>query len=470
MTSIRRQLTRNVLVVALALGGAGFLALFLAARAAVVRQFDLALQAKALAVVTLTEPAPGGVRVRFTDRFFRGFDDRHPRDFFEMWDAANNPLARSESLGGRDIPPAIGLQAKPVRWNMVLPNGRPGRAIGFTFRSKAGASATDGPETQLVVASDRTELDETLWQWIALASASAAVVLSATLWLIPRVLRRGLQPLDTLGERMASVDAGSLATRFETSNLPRELLPIAGRLNELLARIQQSFERERRFAADVAHELRTPLAELRSQAECAIKWPESRDQSTDREILAIAKQMEAMVAHMLTLARGEQRQISAQRTALALDKAVREQLDKLSARATDRGLTLVADLSPLEVEADPALLGSILGNLLENAVDYAAQGGTVEVKIERDAEWIRLSVANTTADLEAEDIPRLFERFWRKEAARSGGQHVGLGLALARTFAEAMDGILTAEMPRPAWLVFTLSWSRTKTSGIPPPP
>jgi two-component system sensor histidine kinase QseC len=124
----------------------------------------------------------------------------------------------------------------------------------------------------------------------------------------------------------------------------------------------------------------------------------------------------------------------------------------------------------LEVEADPALLGSILGNLLENAVDYAAQGGTVEVKIERDAEWIRLSVANTTADLEAEDIPRLFERFWRKEAARSGGQHVGLGLALARTFAEAMDGILTAEMPRPAWLVFTLSWSRTKTSGIPPPP
>jgi two-component system sensor histidine kinase QseC len=459
MISIRRQLTRELLLAALTLGGAGFLALYLAARSAVVRQFDAALQAKALAVSTLTEPGPDGVRVRFTDRFLRGFDDRRPRDFFEIWDAENQPVARSESLGARDLaPPPPRLPRTPVRWNLTLPNGRPGRAIGFSFQPKTPGAAAAGPEIRLIVASDRTELDETLWQWIALASASSIVIGGATGWLLPRVLRRGLQPLDRLGEQAAAIDAASLATRFQVGALPRELLPIAGRLNELLARIQQSFERERRFAADLAHELRTPLAELRSQAECALKWPESRDPAADRETLAIATQMELMVAHMLTLARGEQRLITPQRTVVALDRLVRDHLAKLADRAARRGLTVRADFPPLEAAADPVLLRSILGNLLENAVDYAAAGGIVEVQADRTADLIRLRVANTTAEIEPADLPRMFERFWRKEAARSGGQHVGLGLALARTFAEAMHGTLTADLPAAAWLVVTLAW------------
>jgi len=461
MISIRRRLIRNLLIAILILGGAGFLALFLAARDSIVEQFDAALQAKALAISSLTEPAPdgSGVQVHFSDRFFHGFDERHPRDFFEIWDAAGRPLARSESLGTGDLPPRSGLETRPRRWNLALPTGHPGRAIGFLFEPRAAAP---GPAVQLIVASDRTGLDETLWQCLALASVSAAVLLAAAFWLIPRVLRRGLQPLEELGNQVASVDAGSLGTRFRTDALPRELIPIAGRLNELLSRIQQSFERERRFTADLAHELRTPLAELRSLAECAIKWPESRDAATDRDALAIAEQMEAMVEHMLALARGEQRQLGAKRTKLALDQLVREQLAKVSSRAANRGLRVAANLPPAQVEADPALLRAILGNLLENAVDYAPEGGAVELTIQDTEDRVSLRVANAAADIEPADVQRIFERFWRKEAARSGGQHVGLGLSLARTFAEAMGATLTAALTKAAWLELTLSWSRTK--------
>ena len=295
------------------------------------------------------------------------------------------------------------------------------------------------------------------------------VLLGATLWLIPRVLRRGLQPLDRLGEQAAAIDARSLATRFGVEGLPQELQPIAGRLNELMARMQQSFERERRFTADLAHELRTPLAELRSQAECALKWPESRDPAIDQETLAIAAQMEAMMAHMLALARGEQRQLGAQRTNVALDQAVREAWARLAGRAAQRKLNIVTQLRPAEIPADPALLRSILNNLLENAADYAAPGGRIEIRIEEITGRTQLSIANTTADLEAADLPMLFDRFWRKEAARSGSQHVGLGLALARTFAEAMDGTLTAAMPEPAWLVLTLTWPRAPSASRPAP-
>jgi len=464
MISIRRRLTRNLLIATLTLGGAGFLALFFAARDSVIEQFDAALQAKALAISELTEPAPdgNGVQVRFSDHFFRGFDERHSRDFFEIWDAAGHPLARSDSLGTGDLPRRSDLEARLRRWNLVLPTGHPGRALGFLFQPKAASAARAAPTIQLTVASDRTGLDETLWQCLALASVSAGVLLAVAFWLIPRVLRRGLQPLEEMGDRVASVDAGSLGTRFRTDALPRELAPIAGRLNELLSRIQQSFERERRFTADLAHELRTPLAELRSMAECAIKWPESRDPATDRDALAIAEQMEAMVEHMLALARGEQRQLGGKRTKVALDQMVREHLAKVAGRAATRGLRVATDLPRAEVEADPLLLRAIISNLLENAVDYATEGGAVELAIEDRADRVSLRVANATAELEPADLPRLFERFWRKEAARSGGQHVGLGLSLARTFAEAMGATLTAELGKTAWLELTLSWSRAR--------
>ena len=113
MTSVRRHLlTRTLLGTALTLGGAGAAVMYFAARDAAIDQFDAALRAKALAISTLTSPTPGGVRVTFTDHFMRGFDDRNPRDFFEIWDGRGRPLARSESLGAGDLPRPSALRRK----------------------------------------------------------------------------------------------------------------------------------------------------------------------------------------------------------------------------------------------------------------------------------------------------------------------------------------------------------------------
>ena len=459
MISLRQQLTRRLLRTTLALLALGLAALVAAAGYALVYQFDLALRAKALALdAATTLSATGEVQVQSNDRLLSGFDGAAPRDFFQVWRRDGTTIARSRGLGGMDLPQHFGKYDRPKYIGCTLPNGRTGRVVGYVFRPKAPAGVT-APEVFLAVASDRGDLDATLRRLLGLAAVCAVLLATATLWVVPRVLRQGLEPLAALGEQTAQIDAGSLATRFPEENLPAELQPIAKRLNALLARLEQSFDRERRFSANLAHELRTPLAELQSLAENALKWPEARDPETDRETLAIARQMEALVSRMLTLARGEQGQLASRPEPVALASSVRAAWAPFAARAAERSLRVEWALGEnITGRADPVLLRSILGNLFDNAVDYTPAGGAIAVRLTLNAGRAEIAVSNPAGTLTGEDVARLFERFWRKEAARSGsGHHAGLGLPLARSFAEAMEWTLTAALEAEGRLVFRLA-------------
>ncbi|SDR69719.1 ATP-binding protein [Opitutus sp. GAS368] len=461
MNSIRRRLTRRLLRVTLSLLGLGLGALLVAACYAVIDQFDVALRAKALAISTTTLATPEGIRFVFSDRFLRGFDDDSDRDYFQIWRLDTGAtIARSESLrNGELVRPSV----RPKKMTLALaslPSGRAGRVLTTSFKPKPLAGLPKDapvPELLLVVASDCEDLEETLLLLTGLAVGCALLLVGATLWVVPQVLRSELQPLDRLGEQVMRIDAGSLSTRLPADGLPDELRPIAGRLNELLARLEQSFERERRFSADLAHELRTPLAELRSMTECALKWPESRDPATDAETLAISRQMERMVDYMLALTRGEQGNLAVKPEAVAVDRLVRDVWAEFAGRATGNGLQAVLAVAPVTVSADAVLLRAILTNLCDNAVDYTPRGGQVTISVEPAPAGAVVRIANPANDLEPEDVSKLFDRFWRKEAARTGGAHLGLGLSLSRAFAGAMGWTLTAAFDGQRQLVFTLS-------------
>jgi signal transduction histidine kinase len=312
-----------------------------------------------------------------------------------------------------------------------------------------------------MVVSDSTELDDDLDRLIVIALTTGAALLGATFWLIPRALKKGLEPVERLGERAAAIDSRSLGSRFAVEELPEELQLIAGRLNDLLIRIELSFERERRFGADLAHELRTPLAELRSLVECSLKWPETRDPNEGREILDISAQIEAIVSHLLALARSDGGHLPVIREEVSLDQITGARWKRISSRATDRGLATILDFNDVSASADPSLLRSILDNLMENAVDHASAPGQVIMSVRKEGSFATIAVENTCADLTESDVSQLFERFWRKESSRSDSRHVGLGLSLARAYASCMGWQLTAAMKRPGFLTLTLSNSTT---------
>jgi two-component system sensor histidine kinase QseC len=500
--TIRRQITRRLLLafgVPLVIAGVSGYAII---RANLLARLDGTLLAKAEAIVSVTTWDDGRLHVDASAPFMREFAAltvepereaatarrgagvtlpvalRRALSVFQVVRTDGTVIARSASLeatgdaerfaralaakpvgavAGTGRTPASLPASLPTFWDITLPSGGAGRALAFPFVPHMPREGTaPGPiDAILLVAIDRQDLDRTLGMVAAVFWGVGVLLAAAIAIAVSTGLRGALAPLDTLAEQASRIDADSLATRFPIAGLPGELRPIADRLNALLSRLERSFDRERQFSADVAHELRTPIAELRTGAELALKWPDARKSDADRETLAIATQMEGVVVRLLALLRSERGQLPIVREPLAFAAIVRRTWETMAARAAARHLDVTWEMEDdVQVEADPVLVRSILTNVMDNAVEYTPPGGAIRIRLTRAAgeapetheARFRFSVANTVDALTDDDVTKLFERFWRRDAARSSSEHSGLGLSLARAFAAALEFDLTADL------------------------
>jgi signal transduction histidine kinase len=462
MTTIRQQLTRKLLLGFTLPLVAGGLVVFLLTRAALVQQFDTTLRAQAIAIASAARQNSEGMEFEIPDSLMR--DSEKHASFFQIWRPDGTTLRRSGPLRAPDLPLHYGSLDRPKFWNLTLPSGVAGRAVGIKFTPKTFTEVLQSTPTDaiVVVASDSDELDDALADLAFALLGCGAALLAVIIVIVPRLLRRELAPLNELAERAAGVNAESLATRFPTTGLPGELAPISSRLNDLFARLEQSFQRERQFSADLAHELRTPIAELRSLAEVALKWPDAREATTDRETLAIALQMEGIVTHLLALLRCERGQLPVVTERVALGTLLGSVWQPFAERAATKELMVAVNApASIEVQTDPVLLRSILTNLMDNAVEYTPRGGTISAEGAVTDGRFLLRVTNTTDNLTAEDVTHFFERFWRKESARSDSKHAGLGLSLTKSFCECLGLQLDARFVDRSTLSITVTGPTT---------
>jgi two-component system sensor histidine kinase QseC len=455
--SIRQHLTLTIVSgfgVLLLVGG---LAIYFFTRVALLDEFDAGLRAKALVIVSRAEQDNDGLHVDLAEIAAQG-GDVMPQ-FFELWEYGGKRAVRSESLHGTDLPQRSGPLPEPAYWNLDLPGDFAGRAMGLKFSPAADDEKDKQPTTPaqaiLVVAADRRPLDQTLTLLAAILLATGLLTLAATVPVVRFSLRRGHAPLEQLSRQAAGITAESLQSRFPTDSMPEELLPITTRLNDLLRRLKDSFERERRFSADLAHELRTPLAELRTHAEVEIQWIEGGEAGKHRETLEIALQMEGIVTRLLELARCENSKLPVRREPIPLQPLVEDVWRSLAGKANIKQLAVNFTLpSGAVIETDRALFRSILTNLLSNAVEYSPQNGRVEIHWRANAN--ELAISNAVYNLTPDDLPHLFERLWRKDTSRTGGEHFGLGLSLSRGFAALLGLNLTAHFSNPTTLTLVL--------------
>ena len=479
MSSIRRRLTIGLALALCLLWAAGGLALYLTMRRQLMSEFDRGLETSAQALVALTSEDQGAVEMDFSPAAMPAFSRAQQPDYFQIWLPDGSTGWRSPSLGAATLGGAVGSLHAPTFADVALPDGGPGRTIGIAFVPRLDEEAPPrgprdpGPLVKLVFARNRGDLDRRLG---LLATAILVVGVGtalATILLVPFVVRRGLRPLDALAARAEAIDARVLDVRFPTTGIPAELRPICERLNELLGRLQASFDRERRFSADVAHELRTPIAELRASSETALKWPEDTAATARalQDAVEIAVQMESITAGLLALARCEAGLQSVAREPVDIATLLDGIWRPLADRARPKRLAASWDVPEGTVcIADPALLRLLLTNLLGNAVEYSPPGTTLHCRATIAGDRCRITVSNQTHDVTAEDLPHLFERFWRKDAARTG-ERSGLGLALARAFADAMGMEIKAELPAPDTLSLTVTGpAAARTTGTPSGP
>jgi len=457
MSTIRARLTLGLVGALVPLLAAGAAALYLHMRAALQAQLDAALAARARALAAVVVRSDEGVAFDLDGDLRPWSEKPEDPDYFELTSAGGDLIARSRTLGSAPLPREGGALEAPRLWNVSLPGGRSGRAIGVRFVptwDDEPAPRQAGEAVLLVVAVDRVGVDRPLRLLLSALLVVGLALLGCVALVVSRIVRRGLAPLDRLAAQAGRIDAASLGTRFPGQGLPGELRPICAALDELLERLERTFERERRFTADAAHELRTPIAELRALAEVNLRFPgdERATARAFRESVEIARQMEGLVAALLHLARSDAGAIRPAREPVALADVAGEAWRDLEGPAREKRLDVVWRCeSAAEVSTDRALTRAVLGNLLSNAVEYAPPGGRVEVRIEPVPGGVLAMIGNTNDALVPEDLPHLFERFWRKDGARSPSGHAGLGLPVVAALARLLDVDVRVDLPAPSW-------------------
>lgn len=268
---------------------------------------------------------------------------------------------------------------------------------------------------------------------LAIAVVGGGIAACAVV-LIGFVVNRGMKPLHDLASQTATIDADSLDARFSLEGAPGELRPVIGHLNELIERLEAGFERERRFGADLAHEMRTPVAELKLMNEVALEWEDQAGERVHRDSVAIAERLGSTIESLLALTRFETGDVPVRRQQIDAFALARDCWEEVSRAAEERQVTVRFEESdPVIFYADEELLRRVFGNLLSNAVAYAPPGDAVAISSGREGE-IRFS--NGAPNLDADDVSRMFERYWRADSSRSSSSHAGLGLAIARACAE----------------------------------
>lgn len=363
------------------------------------------------------------------------------------------PLYRSPSLGAASLP-ALGPGPEERAW-VELPGGARGRAVAVRFeprRERRRRSGTPDGELVLLLARDSTELDRTLAALQGLLGLVGLGTLVVTGGVLVLVVRRSLAPLGAVAEQVAAIGEERLDARLRIDDAPDELQPAVARVNELLARLEGAFARERAFSSEVAHELRTPLAGLRTLLEVDGARPRTAEEraATHAEALAISLSLQRMVERLLELARLDACRAQLQSGPVRLADATLEAWRPFAAPAAARGLRVEWALDPeLEVPADAVLVDLALRNLLENAVVHADEGGRVRIAAAAEAGAARLEVTNSGSRLDQEETRSATRRFWRGEAARTeAGVRCGLGLALVERAAAALGGRLVLTSTR----------------------
>ncbi len=273
------------------------------------------------------------------------------------------------------------------------------------------------------------------------------------------VLRHGLRPLRTLAAKAAEIHPTSLDTRLDVAAAPAELQQVAQSFNAMLERLDDGYQRLQQFSADLAHEIRTPIGSLMGHGQVALRQPRSNEEyqaliaSNQEELERIAR----MVESILFLARADDVRAAVERSRLDLGEELRRQAEYFEGLAEERGLSLDIQVSG-QLRADPQLFRRALSNLLANAIRYASADSLIEVRgLRRSGEFL-LSVENACDRLPAEPLSRLFDRFYRGDAARSDAQSSGLGLAIVQAIMRLHGGRAEASAPAPGRIRFDLAF------------
>ena len=297
------------------------------------------------------------------------------------------------------------IAAGPSAWRVVKSPGRRGRFL-------IQAAVTLVPNARA--------LRELVTVFLTLGPMALAFAVGGGYWLA----RKALSPVDRMAATAAEITATRLDRRLAEPETLDELGHLARTFNTMISRLQRSFDEVRRFTADAAHELRTPLAVMRTEAEVALRSPRSpdRDARVLENLLEEIERLSRLVSQLLFLCREDTGIGTNNFQAVRLDALVRDVVEHIEVTAKEKGLNVQAGLGDAcDIEGDPDRLRQLFFNLLDNAIKYTSPGGSVTVEAGPLNGHARVIVTDTGIGIPGEHLPHVFERFYRVDSSRRPG-------------------------------------------------
>ena len=445
------------------------LTIYTVIRRALVNQFDTSLESMARMLSASVELDENEVELELEVQQMPGFQTAGSPTYYQLWRHDGSVAARSASLGSDDLLRFDGPVSVPVFQKSKIKNNLPIRTVSFKFLPRIADNEnekypqpTEENTLTLVVARNAEVLQFQLrfLRWLLITASIVTIALS--LFAAGLIARKGLRPLNSIAADIAAVSVDNLSARIGNEQVPLEVIPIKNRLNELLSRLEESFKRERQFTADVAHELRTPLAGVRSTIEVTLTRTRGiiEYQTALSECLEITEKMQTMVNNLLLISRLDACQVKfhyeqvhlAELINICWQSFAQKAIKRLPVRpCTQTGrIRFINPISnDLTIYSDSDNLSMVFSNLLNNAMEYTNEAGQIRITEKHTDDLVEISISNTGCQLTEEQVRHVFDRFWRSDASRSAtGAHCGLGLALVKRIVTALSGSVTAELQK----------------------
>ncbi|TFW32234.1 sensor histidine kinase [Massilia horti] len=447
MLSLRRRLVLVHLAVVLAIVAAAALVGWWELSRSVRGQLDAALLALAETEVGMLADATGGaIHVHEAPAGTAPPSLMRLDRLVQIIDANGNVLARSVNLGVARLPapqPLLEQLAAGQTVYQTLPH-----VIEEPLRM-VSVPATIGDRALAVqVAGSLDDVNHVLHAAVILFAGMAVSLLAAVGFAGAALTRKIFGAVDDIALKARRIGEANLDQRLPHPGADDEIGHLVDTLNDMLDRLERSFDVQRRFTADASHELRSPLSRLRTEIEVTLRRPRDAAEyiGTLRSCLEEVERMTKLVEELLMLARLDAGQEHTPSETVSLNDLAKETLWRLEPRSREREIKIVLDAGPsvtARIAYGPASL--VLTNLLENAVKFSPSGGQVTVRVAADGDSAVLSVDDQGPGIAADDLPFVFDRFYRGAGARAGVvEGVGLGLALSQAIAHAYGGRIEA--------------------------
>lgn len=450
---------RSKLVVTLSVTITGFVLCILLATDIAVdswidNEFDCSLQSKAGMLMTLVHKTDEGFSFSFSSEFMPEFAGEIEPEYFQIW-SKEGTFTRSKSLDLFEVKnlPFEDLEIGESKIRpLQLPDGRDGRVFYSRFipqgkdnTSEDTYKKTNDEPLTLAYASSSEEVDFVLWLIDVIFIVTTITVIVFIRLFVRKAIDTSLAPLIKLNQDISQLSITSEGSQIFIQEPVKELLPIVESLNAFIKENRQLYLREKRLTSDIAHEIKTPIAELINMAEVVIRFPNEIELNEDfkPEALKISLRLKNIVSNLLLLHKYSDGKLIKQ-DACDLNQVIirvleNHNLSRVNLELNENAPAIMSNLFALE---------SIISNLVNNAKQYSPLDSKILVSTKAAKEkCLILSVSNSLIEhLNDNDIDQLFDPLWQKDTSRTSNDNFGLGLSIAKTLSKAIDAQLSAEV------------------------